>query len=64
MGIDLIGEKLIEVNVLSPGGIVNINRLNKVKLQKRIVDWAEDMVRQQAWQQERRVALRKTVDEA
>ena len=26
-GIDLLGEKLIEVNVLSPGGIVNINRL-------------------------------------
>ena len=64
VGIDLIGGKLIEVNVLSPGGIVNINRLNKVKLQKRIVDWAEDMVRQQAWSQERRVALRRTVDEA
>lgn len=64
VGIDLIGEKLIEVNVLSPGGIVNINRLNKVKLQKRIIDWAEDMVRQQSWSRERRVALRKTVDEA
>ena len=49
---------------MSPGGIVNINRLNKVKLQKRIVDWAEDMVRHQAWSQERRVALRRTVDEA
>ncbi|MDG1675285.1 MAG: glutathione synthetase, partial [Flavobacteriales bacterium] len=39
VGLDLIGGKLIEVNVLSPGGIVNINRLNKTRLQVKILDW-------------------------
>ena len=41
VGADLINEKLIEINVLSPGGIVNINRLNKVKLQRTILSVIE-----------------------
>lgn len=45
-GIDLIGTKLLEVNVLNPGGITNINKLNKVKLQKNIVDFFEERVRE------------------
>lgn len=64
VGLDLIGGKLIEVNVLSPGGIVNINRLNKVKLQRRIIDWAEDMIRHRTWAESRRFALKKTVADA
>ena len=64
VGLDLIGGKLIEVNVLSPGGIVNINRLNKVKLQRRIIDWAEDMVRHRTMAQSRRIELRNTVTNA
>lgn len=44
VGIDVIGGKLIEVNVLSPGGIVNINRLNKVKLQQEVLDFVEEKV--------------------
>ena len=43
-GIDIIGNKLVEINVLSPGGIVNINRLNKARLQKKILDFAEEKV--------------------
>lgn len=43
-GLDIIAGKLIEVNVQSPGGIVNINKLNKVKLQKEIIDFVEDKV--------------------
>lgn len=43
-GIDLINKKLIEVNVQSPGGIVNINRFNKVKLQEDIIDFVEEVV--------------------
>jgi glutathione synthase len=47
VGIDIINEKLIEINVLSPGGIVNINRLNKTKLQVKVVDFIEEKVREQ-----------------
>jgi glutathione synthase len=64
VGVDLIGGKLIEVNVLSPGGIVNINRLNRVRLQTRVIDWAERMVDLRASARSRRDALRKTVAEA
>lgn len=45
-GLDLIGGKLIEVNVLSPGTITDINRLNGVKIQKKIADYLEKVVAQ------------------
>lgn len=45
-GLDLIGGKLIEVNVLSPGTITDINKLGNVKLQKKILDYLEDVVTQ------------------
>ena len=44
-GIDLVGDKLIEVNVLSPGGIVNINKLNKTRLEKLFIDFVEQTYR-------------------
>ena len=44
-GLDLIGGKLVEINVLSPGTITDINRLNNVKLQVKIVDFLEKVVR-------------------
>lgn len=47
-GLDLIGGKLIEVNVLSPGTITDINRLNNVKLQEKIADYLETVVAQRA----------------
>lgn len=40
-GLDLINGKLIEVNVMSPGTITDINKLNKVKLQETIIDYLE-----------------------
>ena len=43
-GLDLIGGKLIEVNVLSPGTITDINKLNNTKLQSKIVDYLEEVV--------------------
>jgi glutathione synthase len=45
-GLDLIGGKLIEVNVISPGTITDINRLNNTKLQRKIVNYIEDVVAQ------------------
>ena len=44
VGLDLIGNKLLEVNVLNPGGITNINRLNRLKLERKVIDYVEQMV--------------------
>jgi len=43
-GLDIINGKLIEVNVLSPGTIKDINKLNNVKLQRKIADYLEQVV--------------------
>ncbi len=45
-GLDLIGGKLIEVNVLSPGTITDINKLNNTKIQEQIVDYLEQKILQ------------------
>ncbi|AXH15011.1 glutathione synthase [Malaciobacter mytili] len=44
VGLDMIGDKILEVNVLNPGGITNINRLNKLKLHQNVVDFLEEKV--------------------
>lgn len=43
-GLDMIGDKILEVNVLNPGGITNINKLSKAKLHKQVVDFLEEKV--------------------
>jgi len=45
VGIDLIGDKLVEVNCVSPGGIPRINRLNGAKLEIKVIDFIEQKVR-------------------
>lgn len=44
VGLDMIGDKILEVNVLNPGGITNINKLEKRKLQRQVVDFLEEKV--------------------
>lgn len=44
VGVDMIGDKILEVNVLNPGGISNINKLDKSKLQIQVVDFIEEKV--------------------
>ncbi|WP_373020301.1 glutathione synthase [Thiomicrorhabdus sp.] len=44
VGVDMIGDKILEVNVLNPGGISNINRLDKKKLHVPVVDFIEEKV--------------------
>jgi glutathione synthase len=44
VGIDVIGDKLIEINCVSPGGIPRINRLNNVKLESAVIDFIENKV--------------------
>ena len=41
VGVDLIGDRLIEINCISPGGIPNINRLNSARLEEKVVDFIE-----------------------
>ena len=41
VGIDVIGDKLVEISCVSPGGIPRINRLNHTKLEAKVVDFIE-----------------------
>ncbi|MGM0520048.1 MAG: glutathione synthase [Campylobacterota bacterium] len=53
-GLDMIGDKILEVNVLNPGGITNINKLSKTKLHINVVDLIEEKVHEKY---EKRVEL-------
>ena len=66
VGIDVIGGKLVEVNVMSPGGITYINKVYKpkVKVEERVIDFVEGKVLEKLQQFDRRVRLRKTVEDA
>jgi glutathione synthase len=41
VGLDVIGGYLTEVNVTSPTGVQEINALNKVQLEKKVIDFIE-----------------------
>lgn len=44
VGIDIIGNKLVEINCISPGGIPRINRFDDVKLESKVVDFIEERI--------------------
>ena len=44
VGIDVINGMLVEVNVMSPGGITYMNRVYKTRVQEKIIDFVEDKV--------------------
>lgn len=66
VGIDVIGGMLVEVNVMSPGGITYMNKVykNKVKVEERVIDFMESKVMDKLQAFDRRFRLRKTVEEA
>ncbi|KAB1159628.1 MULTISPECIES: glutathione synthase [Tenacibaculum] len=64
VGIDVIGGKLVEVNVMSPGGITYINKVSKVKLQEKVIDFLESKVLEKNAAFIRMTNLKRTVDEA
>lgn len=64
VGIDVINGKLIEVNVMSPGGIMRINRLNRVKLQKKVIDFVESVVEAKDVMATRKTAYRQVIEDA
>jgi len=44
VGIDIIGDKLVEVNCVSPGGIPRINRLDNVRLEAEVINFVEQKI--------------------
>ena len=44
VGVDVIGDKMVEINCVSPGGIPRINRLDEVKLETKIIDFIEQKI--------------------
>ncbi|MEZ4975868.1 MAG: glutathione synthase [Flavobacteriaceae bacterium] len=66
VGIDVIGGKLVEVNVMSPGGITYINKVYKpkVKIEEKVIDFLESKVLSKLQAFNRRSRLRKTVEDA
>jgi len=44
VGLDVVGDKLIEINVLSPGALSKINKLYNVRLEKKVIDFLEEMI--------------------
>ncbi|MBT8253758.1 MAG: glutathione synthase [Flavobacteriaceae bacterium] len=66
VGIDVIGGKLVEVNVMSPGGVTYINKVYKpkIKVEERVIDFIESKVQDKLQALDRRIKLRKTVEEA
>ncbi len=44
VGIDIIGDKLVEINCVSPGGIPRINQFDNVKLESKVVDFIESKI--------------------
>lgn len=63
-GLDVIGGKLIEVNVLSPGGITRINKLNRTKLQRPVIDFVETVVQHKERLAARKHEFRKVIEDA
>jgi glutathione synthase len=64
VGLDVIKGKLIEINVLSPGGIARINRLNRVKLQCQFVNFVEGVVSSRELINQRKSEFRKVIEDA
>lgn len=64
VGIDVIGGKLVEVNVMSPGGITYMNKVYKVKAQEKVIDFIESKVLERNAAFRKKTDLKRQVDEA
>lgn len=64
VGIDVIGGKLVEVNVMSPGGITYINKVYKTKVQEKVIDFIESKYLERNAAFLRKTDLKKKVQEA
>jgi glutathione synthase len=48
VGVDVVGDKILEINVFAPGGVHNINELYKINVGERVVEDLEMRVRVRA----------------
>ncbi|WP_299713345.1 glutathione synthase [uncultured Tenacibaculum sp.] len=64
VGIDVINGKLVEVNVMSPGGITYINKVSKVRIQEKVIDFLESKVLEKNAAFRRMTDLKRRVEEA
>lgn len=64
VGIDVINGMLVEVNVMSPGGITYMNKLSKTKLQEKIINFFEEVIEERLNAAARRVKLKETITDA
>ncbi|MGB0788047.1 MAG: glutathione synthase [Marinirhabdus sp.] len=64
VGIDVINGMLVEVNVMSPGGITYMNKVYKTRIQEKVIDFVEDKIVERVAAFERRTKLRKHVSNA
>lgn len=64
VGIDVIAGKLVEVNVMSPGGITYMNKVYKTRAQEKVVDFMESKVLEMNAAFNRKSDLRRIVDKA
>lgn len=63
-GLDIINGRLVEINVLSPGGITRINKLNRVRLQKQVIDFVESVVNAKDMLALRKNQFRQAIEDA
>lgn len=64
VGIDVIGGKLVEVNVMSPGGITYINKVSKTRIQEKVIDFLESKILEKNAAFKRMTDLKRKVDDA
>lgn len=64
VGLDVVEGQLLEINVLSPGGITRINTLNRVRLQAQVLDFIEKSVKAKENLLVRKNELRKAIEDA
>lgn len=64
VGLDIINGKLIEINVCSPGGITRINAFNRTRLQKKVIDFLEEVISARETAIERKKQFKRMIDEA
>ncbi len=63
-GLDIINNKIVEINVVSPGGMHIINKFNRVKLQQNILDFVENVVSEKQNSIKKKLEHRKLVQDA
>lgn len=64
VGVDVVGSMLLEINVLSPGGITRINKLNRCRLQGDVIDFVESVVNSRNKILMRKNAFRQVIEDA